>query len=479
MSPSNGGGQTSPVRLPRDLNPADIALPAGYRIEPLTAGLTYPTAATVDDQGVLYVVEAGYSYGESFTTPRLIRVDADGSTRTVAEGDNGPWTGVAFRDGAFYVAQGGVERGGAIVRITPDGKITPLVEGLPSLGDHHTNGPAVSPDGRWLYFSVGTATNSGVVGTDNFHFGWLKRHPDFHDVPAKDVTLSGQNFVTPNPFDDNAGRLITAPYHAFGTSAPAGTVVRGASPASGTVYRIPLPARGDPTGATTRASAPDLQLVAWGLRNPFGLAFSPDGALYVTENAYDVRGSRPIYGAGDLLWRITDGTWYGWPDFHGEYPVTWADHFQAPGKPKPTFLLAEHPNPPQRPAARFAVHASANGLDFARSPRFGYVGEAFVAEFGDMAPEVGKVRAPVGFKVVRVDPTTGNIQDFAVNKGKTFGPASKLKSGGIERPMAVRFSPDGNTLYVVDFGVMTITPHGPRPEPGTGAVWRITREDEP
>ncbi|HET6527998.1 MAG TPA: hypothetical protein VFG39_04535 [Balneolaceae bacterium] len=33
-----------------------------------------------------------------------------------------------------------------------------------------------------------------------------------------------------------------------------------------------------------------VELVAWGFRNPHGLAFSPDGILYVTENGYDVRG---------------------------------------------------------------------------------------------------------------------------------------------------------------------------------------------
>jgi hypothetical protein len=52
---------------------------------------------------------------------------------------------------------------GRILRVTPDGQLTPLVSSLPSLGDHHTNGPAIGPDGS-LYFSVGTATNSGVVG---------------------------------------------------------------------------------------------------------------------------------------------------------------------------------------------------------------------------------------------------------------------------------------------------------------------------
>ena len=79
------------------------------------------------------------------------------------------------------------------------------------------------------------------------------------------------------------------------------------------------------------------------------------------------------------------------------------------------------------PTAVFAVHTSADGIDFSKGSSFGFEGEAFVAEFGDMAPNVGKVWDPVGFKVVRVDVKTGVIRDFAVNKGKRNGPASTLK----------------------------------------------------
>ena len=74
-----------------------------------------------------HVVEAGYSYGEVFTTPRLMRVNKDGSTTEVARGGkNGPWTGVAFARGSFFVAEGGQLEGGRILRITPDGRTTVL-----------------------------------------------------------------------------------------------------------------------------------------------------------------------------------------------------------------------------------------------------------------------------------------------------------------------------------------------------------------
>jgi glucose/arabinose dehydrogenase len=131
---------------------------------------------------------------------------------------------------------------------------------------------------------------------------------------------------------------------------------------------------------------------------------------------------------------------------------------------------------PPAPAAILPVHASADGLDFSRSDAFGYPGHAFVAEFGDMAPSVGKVLEPVGFKVVRVDVARGVSEDFAVNR-KGLGPASRLGTGGLERPVSLRFAPDGKSLYVVDFGVMTVSEDGPRAIRRSGILWRIWKED--
>jgi glucose/arabinose dehydrogenase len=181
-----------------------------------------------------------------------------------------------------------------------------------------------------------------------------------------------------------------------------------------------------------------------------------------------------VFGAGDLLWAIAPNTWYGWPDYHGERAVYEGTRFAPVGKPTPPRLLARHPNRPQRPAAIFGVHSSSNGFDFSRNAAFGHVGKAFVAQFGDITPDSGKVEGPVGFKVVRVDVTTGVIEDFAVNRGSLNGPASRVGGGGLERPVAARFDPSGNALYIVDFGVMTLGPKGPEPRAGTGVLWRVT-----
>ncbi len=471
IRPGQGGGQPG-TRQDRKLNPEDIALPAGYRVEAIASGLTFPTAITFDDAGGIYAVEGGYAYGEEWGKPRLVKVMENNVFLPIAVGDsNGPWTGVSYQPskargpgrGFFYLAEGGQLHGGRILRIGMDGSTKALAENLPSYGDHHTNGPVPGPDGM-LYFGQGTATNSGVVGPDNARFGWLARHRDFHDTPCRDITLAGMNYRSEDPFTPGGKRdaVATGAYSAFGTPTVPGQVVKGEVPCNGAIMRI-SPEGGKP------------ELVAWGFRNPFALAFAPDGRFFALDNGYDERGSRPIWGAGELLWEIHQGTWYGWPDYSGPKGLDRAEF--TPPHSGTTRRLLQNPAdpPPPAPLAYLPVHASADGLDFSRSPEFGFRNNAFVAEFGDMAPSAGKVLEPVGFKIARVDMGRGVVEDFAVNR-KGPGPASKLNSGGLERPVSLRFSPDGRSLYVVDFGVMGVSAKGPEPRRMTGVIWRIWKE---
>ncbi len=238
-------------------------------------------------------------------------------------------------------------------------------------------------------------------------------------------------------------------------------MIKGAVKSSGSILRV-------------RAEGGEPELVAWGFRNPFGLAFARDGALYVTDNGYDERGSRHVWGSPDMLWRVERGQWHGWPDYVAGIPIT-DPQFHGPGNPPLRFLLANHPNPVPKPVAKFAVHSSADGLDFSRSSNFGYTGEGFVAIFGDQAPATGKILGPVGGKVMRVDVQTGVMADFAVNRADRDGPASKVGGNGFERPVAVRFDAAGESLYVVDFGVLLMDGKNSRPQQNTGALWRIRR----
>jgi hypothetical protein len=70
MRKSNGGGQIETIPG-RSINANDIGLHPGYKIEPVASGFTFPTAVAFDDNNKMYVVEAGYSYGEVWEEPRL------------------------------------------------------------------------------------------------------------------------------------------------------------------------------------------------------------------------------------------------------------------------------------------------------------------------------------------------------------------------------------------------------------------------
>lgn len=445
----------------RQADVSDVQVPAGYTVSVVARDFTFPTAATFDDKGDLYVIEAGFSYGGEWETPKLIRIGANGDKTTITAGEkNGPWTGVIYHNGFFYIAEGGAAKGGRILKVAPNGNITALVENLPTVGDHYTEGPAIGPDG-FLYFSTGTVTNSAVVGEDNYNMGWLANHKDFHDIPCADVILNGENFTTDNPLtDDKTDKVTTGAYMPFGTSTTKGQVVKGSVPCSGAVFRI-RPEGGKP------------ELMAWGFRNPYGLAFY-NNQLYITENGFDIRGSRKVRTNGDHLWKLQQGMWYGWPDFEGGEPLQ--SEVQMKGEEARKPLLAKYPNTPPKPLATFGVHSSSDGMAFAPNDAFGGKGKAFVAQFGDMTSMTGATTSRVGFKVVTVDINTGKVEDFATNKGKMNGPASEIMGKGLERPLSVTFSPDGKSLYVVDFGILQIKSGMIIPKEKSGVVWKITKQ---
>ncbi|MHB8995914.1 MAG: PQQ-dependent sugar dehydrogenase [Armatimonadota bacterium] len=456
-----------------------VDVPAGFRAEVVMSGLTYPTSVEFDGKGTMYVAEAGYSYGDSSVKPRILRISPDGRVGVIAEQPSlsGPITDLLWHRGQMYVSHRG-----RISLLQPNGQVRDLVTGLPSDGDHHNNQLAVGRDGK-IYFGQGTATNSGVVGLDNAKMGWLKQHPDFHDIPARNIRLFGKTFESANPLKTTEQIARTLPFHPFGNAEIDDLTVPGQVKASGTILRM------NPDGS-------GLEVYAWGLRNPFGVMWSPDGTLYATENGFDVRGSRPVADDTDDIYIIKQGAWYGWPDYAMGLPIT-SPRFKPENKPQPQFLMAEHP-PVEQPWLTFPKHSAIAKVEFSTSQSFGQ-GQMFVAFFGHMAPMTGK--APDdhgGHQVVRVDPATRKTMMFFGKKhGHGASPKDSDNSGahgsgsgadddgsgmagesftaGPRRLLDVRFSPDGRALYIADFGAMAIK-GGAAPVPKTGVIWRVVPE---
>jgi hypothetical protein len=482
---------------------ANASLPAPYVLSAAVRGLDFPTAVAFSETAV-WVAEAGH-LGDP--PPRVKRVDLEtGAAVTILEPSMlpagtflGPLTDVTFEDGHLWAVhrQTGANgwRVGAISRFRPEdpaGTFETVITDLPSAGDHTTDEIVFTPEGRAL-FSQGTATNASVVGPDNeLVTGWLVATPTFHDFAPRDLVLNGVDFPTPVPFPlDSAASAFTGPYQPFGQPADVDQLVPAATPSTpqegmvagnGALYSF------DPDAAVPVTT---LTLEAWGLRNPFGLALDPlaPGTAFVTNNGSDVRsalvggmlqgvGSRPIANDADDLFAIElggDQEFLGWPDFLHDpstgavLPVT-DPSFQEPGRPQPDFVLAEsfRTGLVTSPAlAQFETHSSANKLDVSTTSAFGFEGNLFVAETGAFVPSTG-ADVFAGYKVVRVDRTTGEVSDFLVNLGTT--PETLFPPDGFHKPIDAKFQ--GDRLVVVDFGVFE--PGLGLSEPATGTVWLVT-----
>jgi glucose/arabinose dehydrogenase len=440
----------------RPLRPTDIDVPDGFRVEVAVEGLAAPTMVAFDDQGRMLIAESAYGGGGE---PKVTRIELDGQRTVLAQGsafgNELPITAVSFHDGQVYVVHAGT-----VSIIEEDGQIQNIITGLPGQGDHQANQLVFQDD--VMYLSIGTVTNSAVVGEDNAVFGWLKK-PELrhlHDVPCEDIVLTRETFVSDNPLEEGGQTVETSPYAPFGTALPAGSTVSGDPKCNGAVLRANL-------------DRSNLQVMAWGLRNPYGLEIGPDGELYITMHGFDARGSRPVEDAWDCFYKVEEGAWYGWPDFACDVPVT-DPQFKPIDQPQPQFVIAQQPaeNPP-RPIAKFNPHAATNGFAFAPSPDWGKPTDAFIALFGDFTPATGTVPEPQGVKIVRLDTTMGELSDFITNKFSVE--ASKRSAGGLEHPSDVTFGPDG-AMYITDWGVAHITVDGLKLEPNTGVVWRVSRD---
>ncbi len=177
---------------PPDASAAQV--PDGYKVEVFMKDLIWPSSIDFDESGNVYVAEAGYVYGDLFAPAQILRITPSGQITRLADGFNGPITDILWHKSQLYVSHKG-----KISFVAPDGKVTDLVTGLPSYGDHFNNQMTLGPDGK-IYFGQGVATNSGVVGLDNVYpYVWLLLWPDVHDVPARDIRLTGESFLTPQP----------------------------------------------------------------------------------------------------------------------------------------------------------------------------------------------------------------------------------------------------------------------------------------
>ena len=163
----------------------------------------------------------------------------------------------------------------------------------------------------------------------------------------------------------------------------------------------------------------DMRVYARGLRNVYDIAFHPmDGTLFGADNGRD----ELELNVPEELNLLVDGGNYGWPD-------CWGDGQGS---------NCEGTLPP---IAEMEQRSSANGLLFYTGSMFPaeYTNDLFIAQWGSHLRDTGR-------KIVRVEleregeSYRAEVSDFAL---------------GIDRPLDVAQAPDGS-LLVADYGSGTI-----------------------
>ena len=430
----------------RVLNPSDINVPQGYSIDVFAEGLDAPIEMLFINDSDILIADAGSTSGNGKVM--LLR---DGNVSIIAEGFIPPLLGIAYREGNIYVSHKGY-----ITVIRSDGMRENIISGLPSYGDYSNTNIIFGPDNK-LYFGMGSATNSGVVGRDNT---WIYNYPEFHDYPGDYIILNGQNFESVNAFSLGDEQVLTGAFAPYGTQNLPFEKRKGVTKATGSILR----SNTDGTG---------LELVAWGFRNPARIRFSNGNQLFAANHGYDYRGSRPIANAVDELFAVQEGIWYGWPDFTNGELVN-SSRFIIPGGPNPELLLNSYPNQPPRPYAIFPHYSTIMGFDFNISSEFGNIGDIYIAEFGRAGlpnQEDPYYYVGVGHRISRIDVVTRGITTFAINHSGF--PSLISGEGGFGSPIDVKFGPDG-AMYIVDMGIQ-LTSSSNLFRPNTGVIWRIRR----
>jgi glucose/arabinose dehydrogenase len=499
------GPRIIPDELRKPIDRSLVEFPSGMRLERFIEGLRAPTAIAFDTQkNALLVAESGTGgvepgiLGFSFNDGGTFRVYQQGKVlgplRSIPFRMYGPIGGMVVRDGVIYVSHRDKDDFGVISAVTYDGKGTTVVAGLPAQGDHGVTDLVFGPtDGR-LYFGVGSATNSGVVGLDNWAAGWVQRHRDLADHPYGPVRLRGSRFNTTDPrqglFSDTE-LAITGPFQPFGEFHRTSIVPVDGSKPNAAIYSV------QPTGGI----ATDLIVEAHGVRMPAGLAWNESG-LFASNRGMELRGSRPVKDDPDSILRISPGRYYGWPDASADLrPITDMEFKPPESMLRPTgylelaFLL-EHTDktvPPfsvsEREALLEGVFPPLSGaakmtfLPRSEGPLAEYSRNLVVALSGDRAPFANsgkKLRGPVGYKVVRLDlERNAPPQEFIRNTANV--PRSMAKRGSadmLERPVDVKVGPDGY-LYVLDFGRMEVKAGKEHVIGSTGQVFRLLPADAP
>lgn len=516
----SGGWET---RVAIEPDPSKVVVPAGYEVGILVAGLSAPSAATVDADGNIWVAVSppllGSPDADEFEQPHVKVFDPQGNL--IKEIGRGVFT--TFMNELAYCPENGrtyiPEYAEKIWEINGlDGELRVVVKDL-FIGDHR-NGGVTCKDG-YLYFALGFPSNTGFADPDNHGWTdipedpfWVKHDTEGfgttpHDAPCRDIVHTGLNVMSSD------GRL-TGAFLPVGVPAEPGMKIPAKKPCGGSVMRVAF----DRQGADGIYEHENMEVYAMGFRNQSGVAFGPAGsrfenALAVSDNGANDLGNRRVANGAEKLWLVTEmgqdagfpdkegflfvsGKRYGWTHYRGNpierphpqlfvgkepfIPTKWPYRFQhhVDGTRGVPHIVA-NPNPDGyiNPVLEWDTNNPIDGIAWSASG-FGRNSHLFGAVYGilDTGPESLVPTWPAVLDIEFLEPSGVKWSYFARNID--MGPNAYQKPenrGGLERPNDVVFSNDGKTMYIVDYGEVFTDFEMPSPfytVPHSGVIWTVT-----
>jgi hypothetical protein len=480
--------QMIPLSRQKPIDRSVVEYPANCTFVQVIKGLNCPTAVCWDADGNMFIAESGidssephifgyhkdHSYFNIYPWKRNISISPVGKDVLY-----GPIGGMTAYQGRLYVSHRDSNGRGLITSLGMDGSQIHIVGDLPAQGDYGVTDVCIH-NGR-VYFGVGTATNSGVVGIDNFDEGWLKRYPNccdqMYSPDSGFLKNLGYRFDTPNPWAGifTGPLVVVGPFQPFGQS---------------NLSRIPSSDK--PNGAiySVDVNGGPVKIEAYGLHNPRGIAFGDYDHGFYTNTGMEMRGTRPMFNVPDVFAHFTsDAGCLGWPDYTPDgHPVSDPAYappvsFLIPSGYRELSLLIDVQTSrlvlAKFDALVYGIFPSQSGaakMDFIpkTGPFKDLQGDALIALEGDRSPYATgglKLQFRPGFKVVLVDDDK-QVKDFVRN---TKGVPTSMQPFGtvaLERPCDVKVGPDGD-IYILDFGQMENDSAIPRYHPGTGALFKL------
>lgn len=376
----------------------------GYNMETYVKGLKNPSSICFDTEGVLYIGENIDGKGTiSSYSPK-------GEYREIANGLNEIGY-IKFDKNDLYISHKGK------VSKIKNGKVTDIVNNLPSQGDYSNNGISIGYDDM-VYIAQGSATNSGIVGLDNYENGWLLENPYFHDIASNEMILKGSNFSTENPFtQDKNDVALTNGFMPFNTPAEINDHVKGSVVSNASILRA-------------NKDGSYIELFATGIRNPKNMINIHDGSVLVTVQGMEDRGSRPINDGKDYIYSLSKDAYVGWPDYEGGEDIS-KNKFRVEGKKQPLPITYNVKGEVAKPLMSFNESGRIGYMDISKDEKFGFKEQLFI-------PFCKKNKEDAKILVVNTKDKT--IQEFLTNgKEEEF----------IKKPSQCVFSPEGE-LYILE-----------------------------